>query len=64
VLPLATRNPATVLQLGAKGRLEPGADADVLILRRETLEIVHVWARGRQHVADGQFVETTSGEQA
>jgi beta-aspartyl-dipeptidase (metallo-type) len=56
VLPLFTRNPAAVLQLKHKGRLEQGADADVLILREHTLEVVHVIARGKPMVRDGQFV--------
>lgn len=61
VLPLCTRNPAAVLQLGQKGHLAAGKDADVLVLRRESLEIVHVFARGRQMVAHGEFQETQAG---
>jgi beta-aspartyl-dipeptidase (metallo-type) len=47
VLACYTSNPATVLKLGAKGALAPDKDADVLVLKRDTLEIVHVFARGR-----------------
>jgi beta-aspartyl-dipeptidase (metallo-type) len=56
VLPLFTRNPAAALQLDGKGRLERGADADLLVLRKKTLEIVHVVARGKTMVRDGRFV--------
>jgi beta-aspartyl-dipeptidase (metallo-type) len=56
VLPLFTTNAATVLQLTQKGHLEQGKDADILILREHTLEVVHVIAHGRVLVRDGQFV--------
>jgi beta-aspartyl-dipeptidase (metallo-type) len=55
LLPLVTSNPATVLKLETKGRLEPGRDADVLVLRRESLEVVHVIANGRFLVRDGKL---------
>ncbi len=53
-LALVTTNPAAALQLERKGRLKVGLDADVLVLRRNTLEVVHVFARGRQMVVDGR----------
>ena len=53
VLRLATSNTSEVLGLHRKGRVEPGRDADVLLLRRESLELVHVFARGVQVLADG-----------
>ncbi len=56
VLPIATSNPAEALSLKHKGRLEAGMDADVLVLRQETLDVVHVLARGRQLVRDGRVV--------
>jgi beta-aspartyl-dipeptidase (metallo-type) len=56
MLPLCTSNPAKVLQLKQKGSLQAGLDADVLIMRRDTLEVVHVFARGRQMVKDGEMV--------
>jgi len=65
LLPLVTSNPAKVLKLETKGRLEPGRDADVLVLRRESLEVVHVIANGRFLVRDGKlqvhegFLETS-----
>ncbi|MFL6199902.1 MAG: amidohydrolase family protein [Thermoanaerobaculia bacterium] len=65
LLALVTSNPAKVLKLETKGRLEPGRDADVLVLRRESLEVVHVIANGRFLVRDGRlqvrekFLETS-----
>lgn len=54
VLPIATSNPAAALSFKQKGRLEVGMDADMLVLRKDTLEIVHVIARGRHMVREGQ----------
>jgi beta-aspartyl-dipeptidase (metallo-type) len=45
VLPTVTLNPARRLRLAAKGRIAPGADADLVSLDRE-LQIDRVWARG------------------
>ena len=42
---------------GAKGRLEPGRDADLLVIRRETWEIVEVIAKGRRLVRGGEIVK-------
>jgi beta-aspartyl-dipeptidase (metallo-type) len=53
VLPLATENTARVLGLDRKGRVEVGRDGDLLLLRRGSLEIVEVFARGRRMVKDG-----------
>jgi predicted amidohydrolase len=58
VLPLVTANTATVLKLAGKGRLEPGLDADVLVVRRDSLEIVEVIARGHRMVKAGKFAIT------
>jgi beta-aspartyl-dipeptidase (metallo-type) len=58
VLPLCATNAARVLKLARKGRLEQGRDADVLILRRQTLEITHVFARGKPLVSNGELVVT------
>lgn len=46
-LALATAGPAHVLGLQRKGRLAPGADADVLLLDPGTLDLRFVVARGR-----------------
>jgi beta-aspartyl-dipeptidase (metallo-type) len=56
VLPLFTLNTSKVLKLGNKGKLEQGKDADLLVLKKENLEIVHVFARGRQLVKNGQVM--------
>jgi beta-aspartyl-dipeptidase (metallo-type) len=58
VLPHVTSNTARILQLEQKGALEPGKDADVLVLRRETLEPVEVLARGKRMVRDGRLAVT------
>jgi beta-aspartyl-dipeptidase (metallo-type) len=55
VLRLATSNTADVLKLHGKGKLCEDADADVLVLRKDTLEIRDVVARGRRMVADGKL---------
>ncbi|HWQ32083.1 MAG TPA: amidohydrolase family protein [Blastocatellia bacterium] len=58
MLPLVTMNTARALGLERKGRLAPGAEADVLVLRRGTLEITHVIARGRLLVNAGRLTVT------
>jgi beta-aspartyl-dipeptidase (metallo-type) len=50
-----TANTAAVLKLEHKGRLEVGRDADLLVLRQDTLEIKDVIARGRRLVRDGEL---------
>jgi len=68
VLALVTANTANALKLQAKGRLEPGKDADLLVLRKDSLEIVEVIARGRRMVRNGKLevhekvAETSSRE--
>jgi beta-aspartyl-dipeptidase (metallo-type) len=68
VLALVTSNTAKVLKLAGKGRLEPGRDADLLVLRKDSLEVVEVIARGRRLVKQGKLgivekvVETSSRE--
>jgi len=57
-LPLVTSNVADVLRLRRKGRLDVGSDADILVLRRDTLELVHVVARGRVLMRDGAVAVT------
>lgn len=60
-LRVITANPARILKLRGKGRLEAGADADLVLLDSATLEIDGVIAkgrwlmRGRQVVARGTF---------
>jgi predicted amidohydrolase len=45
------------LQLRRKGRLAVGMDGDALILKKDTLEIVALVARGRRLVQDGKLVK-------
>jgi beta-aspartyl-dipeptidase (metallo-type) len=51
VLPAFTSSPASLLRLPAKGRLEPGADADLVVLD-ERGGVHDVMARGRWLVRD------------
>jgi len=60
MLPLVTANTARVLKLTGKGRLAPGCDADVLVLRRETLELTGVIARGRTMMSNGRLQRRAS----
>ena len=50
VLPLLTANPAAALKLRRKGRLQPGADADILLLdagvRARAILLSLAWGRG------------------
>ena len=62
VLPLFTCNTARVLHLDNKGRVQVNMDADLLILDAQTLNIVHVLARGRQMVRHGQVVSAEERE--
>jgi len=54
-LAVLTSNPASLFRLPRKGRLEIGADADVLVLD-DALEIRHLFASGRCLVRDGKPV--------
>ena len=51
-LPAFTRNPADLLRLPGKGRIEVGADADLVALSAEGAAH-HVWMGGMAHVAAG-----------
>ena len=53
-LALVTANTADALQLRNKGRLREGKAADVLVLRKDTLEIVEVISSGRRLVKNGR----------
>jgi beta-aspartyl-dipeptidase (metallo-type) len=52
---LFTANPAAFYGLHRKGRLAPGADADLIFLDPD-LRLVHTIARGRRAVTDGTVV--------
>jgi beta-aspartyl-dipeptidase (metallo-type) len=55
VLPAFTSNPALLLRLPGKGRIAPGADADLISLDAKG-HIVDVMANGRWHVRNGNPV--------
>jgi beta-aspartyl-dipeptidase (metallo-type) len=54
VLPVVTSNTADILKLPGKGRITPGADADLLVLEAGSLDLVHVVAGGRVLVEAGR----------
>jgi beta-aspartyl-dipeptidase (metallo-type) len=55
-LPLVTSNTARILKLDGKGCLAAGKDADVLVLRKDSLELREVIAGGRRMMKGGQVV--------
>jgi beta-aspartyl-dipeptidase (metallo-type) len=57
LLCLATRNVASALKLTKKGALEPGLDADVLIVEKQTWKIRHLIARGIVLIRDGAMTK-------
>ena len=56
------------MKLNQKGRLEAGADADMVMLHRETMQIEEVIAKGRRFVRNGScsfretFLESSNRE--
>jgi beta-aspartyl-dipeptidase (metallo-type) len=48
-------NAADFYKLGRKGRIEPGRDADILIVDGR-FGLVDVFARGKRMVADGRVL--------
>lgn len=54
VLALLTVNTARALRLSRKGKLEKGLDADVLVWRKDSLELIEVFARGKRMVGEGK----------
>ncbi len=63
VLPAFTSNPARLLRLERKGRLVPGADADLVVLDNDGT-VADVLARGRWHVRSGLPLVRGTFEQA
>ena len=55
-LSIATANPAKALELSAKGRICPGADGDLLLIRRDNLALDMVLAMGRVMMEHGEPV--------
>ncbi|HET7232255.1 MAG TPA: amidohydrolase family protein [Longimicrobium sp.] len=60
VLRLATRNTAAILKLQHKGVLEKGRMGDILLLEKDTFEVVHVLSKGVMMVRDGSVVKEES----
>lgn len=66
VLGFCTSNTARVLKLEKKGRVDEGMDADLLVLKKGSFEIVEVIARGKRMVKEGalnvreKFLEESS----
>ncbi len=56
-LQVITSNPARILKLHHKGRLQTGCDADVVLLDQDTLEIDGVIARGRAMISESEAVK-------
>jgi beta-aspartyl-dipeptidase (metallo-type) len=63
-LPFVTTNTARVLRLPEQGRLAPGLSGDVLVLRRDGLELRDVFARGRAMVRDGRLQSANDSSRA
>lgn len=51
-LSVITANPAQVLSLSNKGQIKQGLDADLVLLKKSTLDIDSVWAMGKKMVAN------------
>jgi beta-aspartyl-dipeptidase (metallo-type) len=63
VLRCFTQTPSEALKLPAKGRLEAGKEADVLLLQKDSLDIIGVFARGQQIVKDGTLAHISQQSQ-
>jgi beta-aspartyl-dipeptidase (metallo-type) len=57
VLPLVTENAATRLNLGKKGTLKAGNDADILIFSPSNFELQYVVSKGRIMMKEGELVQ-------
>ena len=57
-----TANPARILKLGKKGRLQPGCDADLCLLTEDGLKLHTVIAKGKIMVQEGKLVVRGSFE--
>ncbi len=55
-LALCTRNPAKRMRLPCKGELKAGADADILVLERDSLDIRTVVSRGETVFLEGKLL--------
>jgi beta-aspartyl-dipeptidase (metallo-type) len=55
-LPLITSNPANNLKLHTKGKIASGLDADLCFID-DDLRLIHVIARGKQVMKDGEIIK-------
>ena len=55
ILSAMTRNPADALNLSSKGRIEKGADADLLLLDPDDVQLTDVFCLGRHLLRDGHI---------
>ncbi|MFE8700128.1 beta-aspartyl-peptidase [Cytobacillus sp. FJAT-54145] len=55
-LKVITENPAKVLKLGRKGKIEVGRDADIVLIEKDTLDINTVIAMGKVMVRNKEVV--------
>jgi beta-aspartyl-dipeptidase (metallo-type) len=55
ILPFFTYNTSCALKLEQKGKLEERKVADILVMEKETLELVEVISRGRRLVKEGEL---------
>lgn len=62
VLPVITSNPARLLRLHHKGRIDTGMDADMLVLN-DDLQVTDVMARGFWHLRDQKLQRAGQFEQ-
>ncbi|MYL54728.1 beta-aspartyl-peptidase [Pontibacillus yanchengensis] len=60
-LKVITSNPASILKLHKKGRIDTGLDADLVMLNQD-LEVVDVFALGKEMVRNGEPVVTGTFE--
>ncbi|MCA0149124.1 MULTISPECIES: beta-aspartyl-peptidase [Rossellomorea] len=58
-----TSNPAKILKLKQKGRVEVEKDADLVLLDQETLDVNTVFARGKLMVENGEAIVKGTFEQ-
>jgi beta-aspartyl-dipeptidase (metallo-type) len=63
ILAALTLNPARALGLRRKGRVEPGADADLLLLDPDGVQLHDVFSRGRHMLRDGRIEDSTEQAQ-
>lgn len=56
VLSYVTANPAAALELKKKGTIRPGADGDILLIRKEDFRLDGVFAMGRLMMREGRIL--------